>query len=185
MTHLTIQKVDKNQLKSDLPEIRPGYTVKVHQKIKEGDKQRIQIFEGLVIAIGHGHGPSRTITVRKLVAGIGVEKIFAVHSPNIAKIDVIRTGKIRRAKLYYMRDRSGKSARLKEVMVSHSTKGDKAEVPFEEGENQDDVPVVEEVLEENTAVESTAPEEAAEETKKEEAVAEDSTEEPAPDEKKE
>lgn len=185
MTHLTIQKVDKNQLKSDLPEIRPGYTVKVHQKIKEGDKQRIQIFEGLVIAIGHGNGPSKTITVRKVVAGIGVEKIFAVHSPNIAKIDVIRTGKIRRAKLYYMRDRSGKSARLKEVMVSHSTKGNKPEVPFEEGENQDDVPVVEEIVEEAQAANDTPAEDTvvAEPEKKE--VAEAETEEPAADEKKE
>jgi large subunit ribosomal protein L19 len=147
MTHLIIQELNKRQLKTDLPELKAGYTVRVHQKIREGEKQRIQIFEGLVIAISAGNGPGRTITVRKIVAGIGVEKIFPVHSPNIAEIEVVRIGKVRRAKLYYMRDISGKAARLKEVLVSKSKKKAKLEAPVEEGEKQEDVSVVEEVAE--------------------------------------
>jgi large subunit ribosomal protein L19 len=122
MSHLIIQQVEKKLLKAELPEIKAGYTVKVHQKIKEGEKERIQIYEGLVIAMNHGHGHNKTMIVRKVVEGIGVEKIFPLHSPNIAKIEVVRTGKVRRAKLYYMRDISGKAARLKEVLVSHGHK---------------------------------------------------------------
>ena len=118
MTNLIIQTVEKEQTKQNLPEIKAGYTVRVHQKIKEGEKERVQIYEGLVIAISHGHGPNKTITVRKVVEGIGVEKIFPLSSPNIVKIEVVRIGKVRRAKLYYMRNVSGKAARLKEVLVS-------------------------------------------------------------------
>lgn len=118
MTHLIVQKVEKKHSKADLPEIKPGYTVKVHQKIKEGEKERIQIYEGLVIAVNHGYGASKTMTVRKIVEGIGVEKIFPINSPNIAKIEVTKIGKVRRSKLYYMRDVSGKAARLKEMLVS-------------------------------------------------------------------
>jgi len=110
-----IDKFNKKQIKDDLPEIRPGYTIRVHQKIKEGDKQRIQIFEGLVIARKHGKGINSTITVRKISQGIGVEKIFPVHAPFIEKIEVIRKHKVRRAKLYYIRDKSTKEARLKEI----------------------------------------------------------------------
>lgn len=121
MTNLIIQKLEEKNNKKNLPEIRPGYTVKIYQKIKEGDKQRIQVYEGLVIAVNHGHGASKTITVRKIVTGIGVEKIFPVNSPNIEKIEVIKIGKVRRAKLYYMRNVSGKAARLKEEMVSLQT----------------------------------------------------------------
>lgn len=122
MTHLIVQQVEKKHIKSETPEIRPGYTVKVHQKIKEGEKERIQLFEGLVIAMNHGHGSSKTMTVRKVVEGIGVEKIFPVYSPNIAKVEVIKIGKVRRSKLYHMRSISGKAARLKEVMVSKGHK---------------------------------------------------------------
>lgn len=96
-----------------MPEIMPGASVKVHQKIKEGDKERIQIFEGIVIARKHGKGVSSTITVRKVVEGVGVERIFPVHSPAIAKIEVVKTGKVRRAKLYYLRTAKGKKAKLK------------------------------------------------------------------------
>ncbi|MCC6643758.1 50S ribosomal protein L19 [Candidatus Peregrinibacteria bacterium] len=117
MTHLLVQKVERANLKK-LPEIRPGYTVRVHQKIKEGEKERVQIYEGLVIAMNHGHGASKTMMVRKLVEGIGVEKIFPLHSPNIEKIEVVKIGKVRRSKLFYMRNVSGKAARLKEVLVS-------------------------------------------------------------------
>lgn len=109
-----IDLFNKKQLK-DLPEIRPGYTVRVHQKIKEGDKQRTQIFEGLVIARKHGRGINATITVRKVSQGIGVERIFPIHAPFIEKIEVIKKGKVRRAKLYYIRGKSAKEARLKEI----------------------------------------------------------------------
>jgi large subunit ribosomal protein L19 len=88
-------------------------TVKVHQKIKEGEKERVQIFEGLVIKISAGHAADSTFTVRKVVEGIGVEKIFPINSPNVAKIEVIKKSKVRRAKLYYMRELFGKAARLK------------------------------------------------------------------------
>ena len=105
----------KSYLRKDLPEIRPGYTVCVYQKIKEGNKERIQPFEGVVIARKHGKGISATITVRKISHGVGVEKIFPIHSPTIQKIKVIRKGKVRRAKLYYLREKSAKQARLKEI----------------------------------------------------------------------
>jgi large subunit ribosomal protein L19 len=133
MSHLIIQKIEKKQINPDVPEIKAGYTVRVHQKIKEGEKERIQIYEGLVIAVNHGHGPSKTMIVRKVVEGIGVEKIFPLHSPSLAKIEVIRIGKVRRSKLYYMRDISGKAARLKEVLVSHTQeKAGKAAAKAEE-----------------------------------------------------
>jgi large subunit ribosomal protein L19 len=103
----------QDQLKKDLPEIRPGDTVKIHQKVKEGDKDRIQVFEGVIIARKHGKGMSATITVRKVVEGVGVEKIFPIHSPSIAKIEVVRSGKVRRSKLYYLREARGKKAKLK------------------------------------------------------------------------
>lgn len=110
-----IQKFTKKHLKTDLPEIRPGYTVKVYQKIKEGDKQRIQIFEGLVIAKKHGSGINATITVRRVSQSIGVERIFPIHAPFIEKIEVVKKHKVRRAKLYYIRHKSAKQARLKEI----------------------------------------------------------------------
>lgn len=99
--------------KIDRSEIGPGYTVKVYQKIKEGDKEKFQIFEGLVIAKKHGKGISSTITVRKTISGVGVERIFPVHSPSIEKIEVVKQEKVRRAKLYYLRKAKGKRARLK------------------------------------------------------------------------
>ncbi|PIZ76450.1 50S ribosomal protein L19 [Candidatus Peregrinibacteria bacterium CG_4_10_14_0_2_um_filter_38_24] len=101
-----------------IPEIKAGDTVKVYQKIKEGDKERIQAFEGLVIAVSSGTGVNATITVRKIVQGVGVEKVIPVYSTNVEKIEVKKRSKVRRAKLYYMRERTGKSARLKETLVS-------------------------------------------------------------------
>lgn len=115
--HPLIKEVNKEQLKR-VPEIKTGYTVRVHQKITEGTKERIQVFEGLVIKVGHGADTEKTITIRKIVQGIGVEKIFPINSPNITKIDVKKKAKVRRSKLYYMRDRSGKSARLQERHVT-------------------------------------------------------------------
>lgn len=108
-----IKAFTQEQLKSEVPELNIGDTVKVHNKIKEGTRERIQMFEGTIIA-KHGGGVSETFTVRRVSYGVGVEKTFPVHSPNVEKVDIIRRGKIRRAKLYYLRDRVGKSAKVKE-----------------------------------------------------------------------
>ena len=107
-----LEKFNKEQEKK-MPDLRPGDTVKVHQKIKEGDKERIQIFEGVIIAKKHGRGISATITVRKVVDGVGVERVFPIHSPSLDKIEIVRHAKVRRAKLYYLRTAKGKKARLK------------------------------------------------------------------------
>ncbi len=97
------------------PDIRPGYTVRVHQKVQEGEKERVQIFEGLVIGVHNGHSPTdRTITVRKIASGVGVERVFPLHSPLIDKIEVKKVAKVRRAKLNFLRGRAGKGARLSE-----------------------------------------------------------------------
>ena len=114
-----VKNVGKKFMKK-VPVIKPGSTVKVHQRIKEGNKERVQIFEGLVIAINSGSGPDKTFTVRKIVDGVGVEKIFPLYSKNITKIKVTKSSDIRRSKLYYMRKRSGKSARLKEKHLTES-----------------------------------------------------------------
>ena len=108
-----IKAFTNEQLKSEVPVIRIGDTIRVHNKIKEGNKERIQMFEGTVIA-KHGGGVSETFTVRRVSYGVGVEKTFPVHSPNVAKVDIIRVGKVRRAKLYYLRDRVGKASKVKE-----------------------------------------------------------------------
>ncbi|EKD93101.1 MAG: hypothetical protein ACD_28C00244G0008 [uncultured bacterium] len=112
-----VQESSKS-VKEKVQNVRPGNRVKVHQRImeatKDGFKERIQIFEGLVIAVNSGHGNSKTFTVRKLSYGIGVEKIFPFHSPNISKVEVMGESKVSRSKLYFMRDRTGKSARLKD-----------------------------------------------------------------------
>ena len=108
-----VREVSQQYLKSDLPEFRAGDTVKVHVRLKEGEKERIQVFEGLVIARKHG-GIAETFTVRKISSGIGVERIFPLHAPTVAKIEVVRMGRVRRAKLYYIRGRRGKAARIKE-----------------------------------------------------------------------
>jgi len=104
--------VDKNK-RSDIPEFRPGDTLRVHVKIKEGDKERLQAFEGTLIA-RHNSGMGETITVRKVSFGQGVERIFPIHGPVIDHIDIVRTGAVRRAKLYYLRGLKGKAARLRE-----------------------------------------------------------------------
>ncbi|ESK66384.1 MULTISPECIES: 50S ribosomal protein L19 [Abiotrophia] len=108
-----IEKITSAQLRSDIPEFRPGDTVRVHAKVVEGSRERIQIFEGLVIK-RRGAGISETYTVRKISNGVGVERTFPVHTPRVAKIEVVRKGRVRRAKLYYIRALSGKAARIKE-----------------------------------------------------------------------
>jgi len=108
-----IRKVEEKYMRKDIPEIWPGDQVTVHYKIFEGNKERIQPFKGTVIAI-KGSGLKRTITVRKVSYGVGVERIFPLHSPMIEKIEVERKGKVRRAKLYYLRERMGKATRIKE-----------------------------------------------------------------------
>lgn len=108
-----IKAIEAAQLKTDLPELAVGDTVRVNVKVKEGSRERIQVFEGYLIAI-KGGGLSQTITVRRVSYGIGVERTFLIHSPRIASIDVVRHGKVRRAKLYYLRDRMGKAAKLRE-----------------------------------------------------------------------
>ncbi|HET6872342.1 MAG TPA: 50S ribosomal protein L19 [Sporolactobacillaceae bacterium] len=107
-----LNAIAKEQLKTNLPDFRPGDTVRVHVKVVEGQRERIQMYEGVVIK-RHGGGISETFTVRKISYGVGVERTFPVHTPKIEKIEVIRRGKVRRAKLYYLRNLRGKAARIK------------------------------------------------------------------------
>lgn len=115
MMHHLIQEITKDQLRTDLPDFRPGDTVRVHVKVIEGNRERIQVFEGVVIK-RRGAGISETFTVRKVSYGVGVERTFPVHTPKIAKLEVVRRGKVRRAKLYYLRQLRGKAARIKETV---------------------------------------------------------------------
>ena len=108
-----IKSIEHEQLKNKIPDLHVGDTIKVHQKIKEGNRERIQVFEGIIIK-KQGGGVNATFTVRRVAYGVGVEKTFLIHSPMIEKIEVVRVGKARRAKLYYLRDRVGKSAKTKE-----------------------------------------------------------------------
>jgi len=105
-----IENIEKEYLKEDLPEFKSGDTVKVNVKVSEGNRERIQTFEGVIIAV-NGVGINKTITVRKLSFGVGVERIFPVHAPIVDSLEVVRKGKVRRSKLYYLRDRVGKSAK--------------------------------------------------------------------------
>ena len=110
-----LQAFTNEQLKTELPVVNVGDTIRIHNRIKEGARERIQMFEGTVIA-KHGGGISETFTVRRVSYGVGVERVFPVHSPNVAKVEKVRAGKIRRAKLYYLRDRVGKAAKVKELI---------------------------------------------------------------------
>lgn len=107
--------VEATQYRDDIPDFEPGDTVNVHLRVVEGEKERIQQFEGVVLSKG-GSGAGRTFTVRKMSGGVGVERIFPLHSPRIAKIEVNRRGQVRRSKLYFLRERRGKAARVKEQM---------------------------------------------------------------------
>ncbi|MBE6837800.1 MAG: 50S ribosomal protein L19 [Ruminococcus sp.] len=110
-----LKLISQSSMKTEIPEINIGDTVKVHVKIKEGDKSRIQIFEGTVIAKKHG-GIHETFTVRRVAHGCGIERVFPVHSPVVEKVELVRAGRVRRAKLYYLRNRVGKAAKVKEAI---------------------------------------------------------------------
>ena len=114
-----MQSFTQKHLKAEPPVVTVGDTVRVHLKVKEGNRERIQIFEGTVIAKKHG-GIEETFTVRRISYGIGVEKVFPLHAPSIEKVEVVRHGKVRRAKLYYLRDRVGKAAKVKEALLSNT-----------------------------------------------------------------
>ena len=108
-----IKSIEHEQMKNKIPDLRVGNTVKVHVRVKEGNRERIQIFEGIIIKV-QGGGVNKTFTVRRIASGVGVEKTFLIHSPAVEKVEVTRVGKARRAKLFYLRDRLGKSAKTKE-----------------------------------------------------------------------
>ena len=112
--HKLIEAVTQSQLRTDIPSVRPGDSLRVHVRIIEGNRERIQVFEGVVIK-RRGGGISETFTVRKISSGVGVERTFPLHTPKIEKIEVRRRGKVRRAKLYYLRELRGKAARIKEI----------------------------------------------------------------------
>ena len=115
MNNVILDAFTKDQLREEPFKFEIGSTVRVHVKIKEGSRERIQVFEGTVIAKKHG-GVSETVTVRRVSYGVGVERTFPVNSPNLAKVEVVRRGKVRRAKLYYLRSRTGKAAKVKELL---------------------------------------------------------------------
>ena len=131
-----IKSIEHEQLKNKIPELKVGNTVKVHVRIKEGNKERIQVFEGIIIK-KQGGGVNATFTVRKISYGVGVEKTFLIHSPLVEKVELVRVGKARRAKLYYLRDRVGKAAKTKELVGARIedreivVKEDLAEEPVE------------------------------------------------------
>ena len=110
-----IKLMTDSQLKTEAPVLNIGDTVKVHVRIKEGEKERIQLFEGTIIA-KRGGGISESFTVRRVTHGVGVERVFPIHSPNVSKVEIVRMGRVRRSKLYYLRDRLGKAAKVKQLM---------------------------------------------------------------------
>ena len=149
-----IKSIEHEQLKSTIPDLKVGNTVKVQVRIKEGNKERIQVFEGIIIKV-QGAGVNKTFTVRKISYGVGVEKTFLIHSPLVEKVEVVRVGKARRAKLFYLRDRVGKAAKTKEIAgarienIEISVKGEEApaavetvEAPVEVAQTEE-APVVE------------------------------------------
>ena len=160
-----IKSIEHEQLKNKIPDLHVGDTVKVHQKIKEGNRERIQVFEGIIIK-KQGGGVNATFTVRRVAYGVGVEKTFLVHSPMVEKVELVRVGRARRAKLYYLRDRVGKSAKTKENLAARienkeiTLKEDMVEEPVEEAvEETVQEPVAEETIETVEEV-AKAPEEA-------------------------
>ena len=165
-----IKSIEHEQLKNKIPELKVGNTVKVHVRIKEGNKERIQVFEGIIIKV-QGGGVNQTFTVRKTSYGVGVEKTFLIHSPLVEKVELVRVGKARRARLFYLRDRVGKAAKTKEQVGARiedkeiTVKEDLVEEPVQEvaqevEEVKEEVaPVAETVAEETPVVEETVVEE--------------------------
>ena len=154
-----IKSIEHEQLKNKIPELKVGNTVRVHIRIKEGNKERIQVFEGIIIKV-QGGGLNQTFTVRKISYGVGVEKTFLVHSPLVEKVELVRVGKARRAKLYYLRDRVGKAAKTKEQIGARiedreiTLKEDLVEEPATNEEVATQEAPVEAAPEENPAVET-------------------------------
>ncbi len=146
-----IKSIEHEQLKNKIPELKVGDTVKVHQRIKEGNRERIQVFEGIIIK-KQGGGVNATFTVRRVAYGVGVEKTFLVHSPMVEKVELVRVGKARRAKLYYLRDRVGKAAKTKEAVGARI---ENREIVIKE-EITEEAPV-EAAPEEAPAIETEAP----------------------------
>ena len=183
-----IKSIEHEQLKNKIPELKVGNTVRVHVRIKEGNKERIQVFEGIIIKV-QGGGVNQTFTVRKTSYGVGVEKTFLIHSPLVEKVELVRVGKARRAKLYYLRDRVGKAAKTKEQIGARiedkeiTVKATIEEEPVVEEKVEAPVEEAKTVETEATPVEEVKTEEApkAEEPAKEE-VKEDATEETKKDE---
>ena len=159
-----IKAIEHEQLKAKIPDLKVGNTVKVHVRIKEGNKERIQIFEGIIIKV-QGAGVNKTFTVRKISYGVGVEKTFLIHSPLVEKVELVRVGKARRAKLFYLRDRVGKSAKTKELIGARIEdkeiiiKGEEA--PVEEAVKPEET-VTEVVKEEPAKAEETSEKETVE-----------------------
>lgn len=145
-----IKSIEHEQLKNKIPELKVGNTVKVHVRIKEGNKERIQVFEGIIIKV-QGGGVNQTFTVRKISYGVGVEKTFLVHSPLVEKVELVRVGKARRAKLFYLRDRVGKAAKTKEKIGARI---ENKEIVIKE--DLVDEPVVEEIADVEAAEEKPA-----------------------------
>tara|TARA_Y100000310_G_C20448296_1_gene699485 strand:- start:12 stop:530 length:519 start_codon:yes stop_codon:yes gene_type:complete len=168
-----METFNKSNLKSRIPDVQPGDTIRVHQKIKEGDKERIQVFEGVVLARKHGTGINATITVRKVSQGVAVERVFPIHAPMIEKIEIAKRSKVRRAKLYYLRTAKGRKARLRArafnlELPEEEPQSVPEESPTEEvKEESTEAPVEEEVKEEETPVEESPEPTTKEESKKE------------------
>lgn len=135
-----LETFNQSQLKQNLPDLKPGDTIKVYQKIKEGEKEKIQVFEGQILAVKHGKGINATITVRKTFKGIGVERIFPLHSSNIEKIEISKRVKTKRAKLYYIRQAEGRKTKFKNKEIKDKKK-------IEAGEKTKDAPKEEEGVE--------------------------------------
>ena len=145
-----LKSIEHEQMKNKIPELKVGNTVRVHAKVKEGNRERIQVFEGIIIK-KQGGGVNATFTVRKISYGVGVEKTFLVHSPRIEKIEVVRVGRARRAKLYYLRDRVGKAAKTKEQVGARIETKEitvKEEIVVPEEGTIEEAPVAENVAEE-------------------------------------
>ncbi len=149
-----IKSIEHEQLKNKIPELKVGNTVRVHVRIKEGNKERIQVFEGIIIKV-QGGGVNQTFTVRKISYGVGVEKTFLVHSPLVEKVELVRVGKARRAKLFYLRDRVGKSAKTKEKVGARI---EDREIVIKEDLAEEPVPAETETVEEGATVEENTTE---------------------------